>query len=246
MGDLSYTIRQHFSFTPEELRAIVIGIIISAFMFSFNDWGTTAFNVTEGLRNLFDAMLIVTLAFLVHHSAQRIVALGVGFKVEYRIWMYGIIIGLALTIVSRGTLWLLLPGGIIVYHMAGHRIGSFRYGLNYWPMGMIGMIGPLANVALAMLFELLLLLAPVNILIQKAIVFNLWFALFTFLPIPPLDGSHLFWASRLVYIFMAGAMIGMALSLYFLGVFASIIIGIIFGAVCWFLYYWYAEREKKI
>lgn len=242
MGSLSYAIKEHFTFSAEEIRALVIGILLSAFMYSFDDWGVQAFSVGEGLRNLFDAMLIATLAFLVHQSAQRIVALGVGFKVEYRIWMYGLIIGLALTLVTRGKLWLFAPGGIIVYHMVGHRLGSFRYGLNYWPLGMIGLVGPLSNLALAMLFKLLLLLAPTNILLQKALVFNIWLALFTMLPIPPLDGSHLFWASRMVYVFMVGAVIGMSLALFFLGVFAAIILGILFGVGCWLAYFWYFEK----
>ncbi|MBI4150484.1 hypothetical protein HY488_03700 [Candidatus Woesearchaeota archaeon] len=242
MGSLSYTIKEHFTFTPEELRALVIGILLTGFMFSFDEWGTTTFSLSEGLRNLVNAILIATLAFLVHQSAQRIVALSVGFKLEYRIWMYGIIIGLALTIVSRGKLWLLAPGGIIAYHLVGHRIGSFRYGLNYWPLGMIGLVGPLSNLVLAMVFKLLLLLAPTNVLLQQAMVFNIWFALFTILPIPPLDGSHLFFASRLMYMFMLGAVIGMSTALYFFGIFASIVLGIIFGVVCWLSYFWHFEK----
>ena len=70
MGDLSYTIKEHFTFTSEELRALIIGIIISAFMFSFDEWGAATFDVGIGLRNLFNAMLIATLAFLVHQCGN--------------------------------------------------------------------------------------------------------------------------------------------------------------------------------
>lgn len=242
MADLSYTIKEHFTFTPEELRALVIGVLLTAFMFSFDNWGAATFNIGEGLRNLINAALIATLAFLVHQSAQRIVALAVGFKIEYRIWMYGLIIGLALTIVSRGKLWLFAPGGIIAYHLVGHRIGSFRYGLNYWPLGMIGLVGPLSNLALALLFKLLLLLAPANVLLKEALVFNIWFAIFTILPIPPLDGSHSFFASRLMYMFMLGAVIGLSIALYFFGIFVSVIVGLLLGVACWLSYFWYFEK----
>jgi len=242
MGDLSYTVKQHFTFTQEELRALAIGVILTAFMFSFNDWGDTTFSLGEGLRNLLNAVLIALLTFIVHQSAQRIVALSVGFKIEYRIWMYGLIIGLALTIVSRGKLWFFAPGGIIAYHLVGHRIGSFRYGLNYWPLGMIGLVGPLSNLVLAMLFKLLLLLSPTNTLLQSAMVFNIWFALFTILPIPPLDGSHLFFSSRLMYVFMLGAVIGMAIALYFFGVFAALTLGLVLGIICWLSYFWFFEK----
>ncbi len=242
MQGLSYTIKQHFSFSPEEIRSLLLGILLCAFMFSFNNWGTGSFNLAEGLRNLFSATLIVALAFLVHHSVQRIAALAIGFKLEYRIWLYGILIGLALTVVSNGRLWFFAPGGLIAYHMVGHRLGSFRYGLNYWPLGMIGLLGPLSNLALAMIFKLLLLVAPTNVLIQQAIVFNIWFALFMFLPLPPLDGSHLFFASRLTYIFMAGAIIGISFALYFLGVFLALVLGLLLGFGCWLSYYWYFEK----
>ena len=229
--------KKYYTFNAEELRAILFGAIGLAFIISFNEWGVTTFDLGYGLRHLFNAFLIVILSFLVHLSVQRVLALWFGFKAEYRVWLYGLGIGLVLVIVSRGRLWFLAPGGIVVYHMVGHRLGSFRYGLNYWPLGLVGMSGPMASVILAIFFKFLLGYMPDNVLLQKALVFNIWYAIVTMLPIPPLDGSHTFFASRLFYTFWLGVVIGLCLALYFLPIWAAFLIGLLMGLVIIYLTY---------
>lgn len=212
-----------------------------AFVFSFNDWGEGGFQFFVGIRNLFNALLIALLALLVHASMQRIAALYIGFKAEYRNWLYGLIFSIVLAIVSRGELLFLAPGGMIAYHMAGHRLGAFRYGINYWGMSLCAMIGSLANLALAVLFKVLLSLAPTNLLLKQAFIFNLLLAVFTMLPIPPLNGSHLFFVSRLTYAFSFTSIVAMAALLYFFGIFIALFVGLLIGVVCWQAYYWIFE-----
>jgi len=230
MGDLSYNIKKYFKFDASEIRAMIIGVVVLGFIISFDEWGIgKEVDLYFGLNNLFNAILIMLLAMLVHVSAQRIAALSVGFRAQYKIWTYGIIIGVILAFFSAGKLWFLAAGGVIVHHMAGHRLGYFRYGLNYWPLGIVGIAGPIANLFLAIIFKMLLLSFPENILLQQAMVVNIWFALFNMLPIPPLDGSHMFFASRTFYVFAFAAMAGLGLSIYFLGPFISLFLGLLFG-----------------
>ncbi len=242
MGDLSLNIKRYFRFSADEVRSIIIGIIIMAFIFSFDSWGVETFDLGYGLKNFFNAILIITLSFLVHLSVQRIFALAGGFRVEYKNWLYGILIGIALIIISNGKVWFFAPGGLVVYMMAGHRLGSFRYGLNVWPVGVVGMVGPLANLVLALFFKILFTAFPENTLLYSAMSFNLWFAIFTMLPIPPLDGSKIFFASRVVYVFAFTGVIAMSAALFFLGVFLSFLIGLIVGVICWLTYTWMFER----
>lgn len=233
MGTVTYLLERNFKFSGEELRALIIGILVMAFIFSFNQWGDKTFDLLVGLKNLFNAILIATLSLLAHNSMQRVAALYTGFKFEYRYWMYGLIIGLVLAFVSRGNLIFLAPGGIIAYHMAGHRLGAFRYGLNYWNMALAAVTGPLANLALAVVFKLLLYAFPHNILLSHALTFNLLLAVFTMLPIPPLDGSHLMFSSRLAYAFLYGTILGMSAVIYFLGIGLAFLVGILIGVICW-------------
>ena len=242
MHNLSYQIKKYFSFNEAELRALGISILVMAFIYSSAKGGPEdVFVATYWVKNFLIAVVISTLSLFVHQTAQRVLGLSVGFRVEYRLWLYGILIGLVVAIISKGAIWFLAPGGILVYHMAGHRIGSFRYGLNYWPLGITGLVGPLANIALALVFKLLLVVSPENIVLLDALKFNLYFAVFSMLPVPPLDGSHLFFASRMTYIFAFCAMTAGAIAMFFLGIFVSLLIAIAVGAGCWFAYYWFYE-----
>lgn len=243
LRSLWYDIKKYYGFKPDEIRAIAAGVFVIAFVISFNEWGIEKFDLMYGLRNLFNALLIVLLSFLVHISAQRVMALFCGFKVEYRLWMYGLGLALILAVVSRGKLWFIVPGGIIVYHLTGHRLGSFRYGLNFWPLGLTGASGPIGSVFLAIFFKLLLYISPGNALLHKAMVFNIWYALLTMLPIPPLDGSHMFFSSRLTYVFMYGFIIGLCISLYFFSVAISVVLGIVLAIILWQASYWLFEKE---
>jgi len=180
---------------------------------------------------------------MIHLSVQRVIALAGGFKIEYKNWLYGILLGLGLIIVSNGHLWFLAPGGLVIYMMPGHRLGAFRYGLNVRPMGVIAMAGSLASVVLALLFKVLFTVFPANTLLFTAMKFNLWFAIFTMLPIPPLNGSHMFFASRIAYVFAFTGIIALSAALFFFGVFLSLLIGVVVGAACWISYAWFFERQ---
>src|SRR3989338_2012851 len=132
-----------------------ISILAMAFIFSSAKGGPQdTFVASYWIKHFLLATLIAALALLARQAVQRVVGLSIGFRVEYRLWLYGTLIGLVIAVISKGAIWFLAPGGILVYHMAGHRLGSFRYGLNYWPLGMTGLVGPLTNIALALIFKI--------------------------------------------------------------------------------------------
>ena len=251
MGNLIDKLNRYFTFNPEEIKGILGSTLIIAFIISFKLWGPgNEFNFAYGLKNLFNSILIVLLSILVHISAQKIYGLHIGFKVEFRTFWPGLLIALVLCFVSRGAIWFLVPGGIVLYHMAQHRLGFFRYGLNYWSLGMISAIGPLANVVLAALLAVIayggVIIPPMTpitttTLIGRVISLNLWLAIFTMLPIPPLDGSNMFFASRLLYAFAFGCIVGYALLVLLLG-FYSLVFVIVMGIIFWFLAYQVLER----
>jgi Zn-dependent protease len=233
MGELWNRVKIHHRFSPAELKALTIGIFVIAFIFSFDDWGVEKFDFFIGLKNFLIAILLAAVTILVNQSAHRITALSTGFKAEYRIWIYGIIIGLVLTFVTKGKFLALIPGGMVVYHMAGLRLGAFRYGLNYWAQAMVALAGPLANVMLIIIFKIMLYFLPGNSLLLAAITMNIWYTIINMLPIPPLDGSHLFFVSRLVYVFSFGTIAGFLILLYFYGIFVSFLLAIVIGFIVW-------------
>ncbi|MBU3941577.1 MAG: hypothetical protein KKF74_01560 [Nanoarchaeota archaeon] len=251
MSDLIDKTKRYFSFNSEEIKGILGSTLIIAFIISFKLWGPgNEFNFAYGLKNLFNSILITLLAILVHISAQKIYGLHLGFKVEFKTFWPGLIIALILCFVSGGAIWFLIPGGIVLYHMAQHRLGFFRYGLNYWSLGMISAIGPLANVCIAALLAVIayggVIIPPMTpiattTLVGRAISLNLWLAIFTMLPIPPLDGSNVFFASRLLYAFAFGCIVGYAMLVLFLG-FYSLVFVILMGIIFWFITYQVMEK----
>jgi len=241
--DLSDKIKKYFKFTPLEIRSLIIAILVIAFIISFRDWGRASFDLTLGLFNYFNAILIVALSLLIHISVQRIWSLGTGYRLEWKMWSFGLLFGLIVVFLTNGVFWVILPGGFIVHHMAGHRLGWFRYGINYWAVGLIAVTGPVATIFLAAIFKSLGGFLA-NSLIQKVVIFNIVYAVYSILPVPPLDGSRTFYGSRMLYAFSTAFIVATAILLNLnLGVGIAIISSLFIGIVLWLLYYIFFESK---
>ncbi len=240
MGTYTNLLKKYFVFSRNEIRDIIVTVLILGFMFSFRSWGFGKFDVNAGIQNLVSSILIVALALLVHVSAQRMLALRKGFQIEYQMWIYGLLAALVICFVSRGYVVLVIAGGIMMYSLEGHRLGKWRYHMSHKDLGMVSLIGPVMNIALAIFFKLLLMISPNNILLTRALAINLWFAFFTMLPIPKLDGLNVFYMGRSTWAFAFMGILIASLLLYFsTSIFWSIIAAVVAGLlamVLWFIY----------
>ena len=242
-ADLKDKIKNHYRFTPSELKGLIISILVLSFVISFREWGADKFSLISGLFNWFNSILIVTLVMLVYNFVQKIIGLSAGYHVEYKMWTTGLLISLLLAFVSRGRVWVLLPGGIMLHHLAGHRLGHFRYELSYFAHGMISVGGTIALITLAAIFKVLNAIFESSLL-QKVIVFSIVLAIYDILPIPPLSGSKLFFGSRMTYAFMFCTIIAAGVLLMVdINVLMAILGSIVIGVVCWLLYYIFFERK---
>ncbi|MAH33365.1 hypothetical protein CL615_03155 [archaeon] len=242
--DLLDKLKRYFKFTPLELRGLSIAILVMAFIISFREWGSGSnFNFTIGLFNFFNAVLIVALSVLVHISIQRIWALATGYRLEWRMWGFGLVFGVIIAFLTNGLFWLILPGGIMVHHLAGHRLGWVRYGINYWALGLIALGGPLASISLAILFKAVSGVV-FNALIQKVIIFNIAYAVFSLIPIPPLDGSRTLYGSRMLYAFSTAGIVAAAILINLnIGVWVAVVTSVFVGILLWLLYYMFFEHK---
>ena len=246
MFELKERIKKYFGFSKDEIKSLTIVILLIGFIVGFNDGRENNVIDTFYAFNMLSSILIVALTVLVHISAQRIVGLQAGFKTQFKVWWYGIAFGLIASFISKGNVWILLPGGIFVLMLEKHRLGKFRYGLNYWPIGLTSFTGPLANILLALFFRVLsnIDVLSSNVLLEKAILVNVAYALYTYLPIPPLDGFALFYASRLTFVFTYGTLLGAAIILVLnVSLLLTIIGALLIGGLIWGTYYWKFERE---
>lgn len=234
-----FRVKQFFRFQKEEVKHLLISIIVVTFIFAFND-KRDSFNMAFWLTNFLIVGFIVALTFIVHVSAQKVFALQVGYIAEYRMWTTGLILGAVVALLSGGSWFVLLPGGIFIQHMAIQRLGKFRYGLNIKSMGNIAASGSVANLVLATfavaMSKQLHIMPPFFDLMAKI---NFFFLIFMLLPLPKLPGLYLFFASRLTYVFVFTSL-GAYVLLVSFNVF-SWILSIIIGVICWLLFYMYAE-----
>ena len=264
MGNYTYKLNRYFGFTSREIFAIVIGVLLCAFIFTFGKWGytvdkesspiidnkwtylrattedtVTLIDLRYGLKNFFYAIIIAAISILVHNSVQKMVAIANGFKPEHLASRWTMLAGFTLSLLSGGTLSFLAPIKMMMYHLPSQRVGEFKYGLNFWTLGVVGFMGPISSILLAIIFKILLYLSPGNVVLEMGLFFNLWFAASNLLPIPPLDGTHMFFCSRHFYLFSAGALFAIIILLAFVGVLFSLIIGIIIAIILFFFAYLY-------
>lgn len=235
----------YFAYTTKEVRDLIFCILVAGFVFSFNDWGTGGFSLVTGFVNFLLVTLLAALAFFVHLSVQRVVALMLGFKAEFKVWWTGLVISLVFAFVTATlfnfSLAIILPGGLFIAMLVRHRLGEFRYGVNYWENGVIAVWGPVASILLAFVFKILLLIFPGSWFLHKALLINLVYAVCSILPIPPLDGLNVFFAGRLLYIISFGLIIGVALLIYWANLLFALLGGLVIGLAIIFLYYKYIE-----
>lgn len=238
MWEYADKLKRHFRFSKGEVQFLLIGSIVIGFIFALRKWQ----NATIG--DFILGVIIVLVSLTVHLSGQKMLGIKLGLGVEYKMWWNGLAIGLIASIISRGRIWwLILPGGIIFSLMARERLGRFRYGLNYWPLGWIGFMGPIFSIILGTIFkniEIYLSSTPVP-LFQSIFVFNLALAVCTMLPIPPLDGHYMFYGSRSWFVILFGTVFAYALLVAL--DFYSWIFAIIAGLIIWLVYYFKFEKE---
>lgn len=222
---------KYFWFSSEEWKALIIIILIGAVIYSWNSWGDVSFSVAAGVRNLVLAVVLVGVAVLVHHVAQRLLAIEYGFRPEQRLWWYGLVIGLLLAIMSRGSLVFFAASSTIIHLLPVHRLGAFRYGANMSTIAKVSLIGPFANATLAWITKLLMVGGWVSPSAgHRFFMLNACFAVMNLLPIPPLDGSRILYSSRSHYTFIfiafaAFAVLGYAFYIY--SPTAAFIVGIV-------------------
>jgi len=239
--NLKHYFKVHGKLSKNELKAVIITIIVLAFITGFDD-GAKTFVFNNWIANFITVLIIVTIAVAVKQFGYRLGGAIAGFEIKYQIWWYGAAVALIIAIISKGRIWLLIPGAVMCSHSKINRLGFFRYGANVKAMSMI----PLASNLSLLFFGAIIKSIDVwffsgsNTFIDKLFLFTIFYAAWSLLPIPPLDGSKLMFQSRLVYAFVFGCFAGYAILLA-LGVY-SYFWALIIGIFVWFTYYMVFEK----
>ena len=225
-----------------EKRGIIITIVLLSFIFSFRDWGVDSFDPLLGFQNFILTLIIVAVAMAIHEITHRTVALWMGYRSQYKAWMLGLVIGLVVAFVSNGHWPFIAPGALVITHMKTHRLGKFWYELNYKDLSWIAMSGSIALVLFAIIMKSMYLATGLEFF-EKAMLVNIWIALFHMLPIPPANGSRVFFGTRFIYVFLLGSMIGCAALLAFVSGIAALLGSIFIGAILLFVFFVFVDKR---
>ncbi len=243
MGELAFRIKRFYRWEPRELRDIWLSILGITFIFAYND-GRATFNLALWLINFLMTAVIVVVSFFLYDGAMKVSALQQGYRAEYRMWPTGIGLGIIVTLLTGGKFPLVLAGGLFLHHHMILRLGKFRYGINRIAYGTIAAAGAFAHLILmtiALAFSRQLHILPT--FFDYAARINGIMIIYNLLPIPKTNGIHIFFMSRLSYVFIAATLTGYVL-LSLAGIY-SWILAFIIGAACWFLWYWFIEGGGK-
>jgi Zn-dependent protease len=126
------------SFTAREVRDILISMLVIAVIFAYLINGR---NINENLIVLVPALLIsVGLGFVLHELAHKFVAVRYGFFAEFKMWLEGLILALAMAFLIGFVF--VAPGAVYIH---GEHISREQN-------GKISIAGPVVNILLALFF----------------------------------------------------------------------------------------------
>lgn len=230
-------IKRYFPFGRAELIWILVSVLVMAFIVGFRFDSNNEFSLSSFLFNFALSVIAVTLAVFVHETAHRLVGLNMGYKTEFKPFIYGLVAGAILAFMTYGKVIFLAYSGVFLDIMEKHRLGYFRYRLGYFDLGKASLAGPLANLFLAALVKGMWFLPQA--LSDKLILVNVLFAITNALPIPPLDGINIMYASKTAYPFVLGAIIscGLLLLVHGLSVWVAIAASLIIGVLTAILFF---------
>ncbi|RLG20392.1 site-2 protease family protein [Candidatus Micrarchaeota archaeon] len=189
-----------------EFKDIVISVlaISIAFTLALSDgiFGLRRLLLDAVAMRFIVALVTVGFGFVLHELAHRFMARKYGHYAAYQAWPMGLQLAL---ITSLFGFVFAAPGATVIY---AHYLSRREHGV-------ISVIGPLTNVALAFLFvaalPIYLLLLPIELatlIFAYGYQINLWLAFFNLLPFGPLDGKKVMawnstlWLTLIVSIFL--------------------------------------------
>jgi hypothetical protein len=235
--------RYGFTLSKDEIKQIVISVLLIAFIWSFNKWGSTTFNFMEGIKNFILGALFAFIGIIFNQVGQRLVAVHYGYDPVYEYGMMGLMMGMIVTFASRGLLIFFLPGAINIRHLAASRLGEFRYYTNDWEWAKAGFMGPFLNIFLATILAFF----KQNLIVQQLIWMNVFFAWYSLIPLPGNLGLYLFYPHIYFWSFTVGFVLASTVLLFLVMKLAFspiliLIFALLFGA---FAMFWHYQKDGK-
>jgi Zn-dependent protease len=182
------------SFTPREVRDIIISMSAIAIIFASLISGFKIQNTNINNLNVFIALIpalliAVGLGFVLHELAHKFVAVRYGFYAEFRMWFEGLALAFVMAFVLGFVF--VAPGAVYIH-------GNY---ISREENGKISIAGPLVNIVIALFFFSLIPFVnhhPVDItgfiisnIIWFGFIINSILAAFNLIPLGIFDGAKI-------------------------------------------------------
>ncbi len=185
----------------KELRDLVISALVLALAFGIAlSGGVRVFQQPHVLALAVGiALVAVSLGFVFHELAHRLVARRFNCFAEYVMWPMGLVVALGFSLFG----FVFAAPGAVMISPRSTVWGTIS--LSERNVGLISLAGPATNLGLAVVFLVLDAVQP-HLLFTMGAYINTWLALFNLMPFGPLDGAKIFrWNKGFWLIAIAGA-----------------------------------------
>ncbi len=184
--------KSKISFSITEIKHLLVAMLAIAFAFSLILNSKEIFysgKLTYSPWFFLSSLVAVGFAFIFHELGHKFVAQRKGCWAEFRAWPAGIILAVALAVVSRGGFVFAAPGAVMISPAKRTRFGTAFTILSPSDMGKISSAGAIINIIQAVIFSLLAFVFVNISIFPIAAQVNAWLAIFNLIPFGMLDGA---------------------------------------------------------
>jgi len=247
-------------FARQEIKAILISIIVLAMVFGLNDKRET-FEFGFWIVNLLGIIVIVAFSLLFREYMRKLIAKRYGAETEIKMWSItrfwftkktkflfvigkkqfesfpiGIILPLLINLISFGNVYVPLTNSTDIKEDIRKRTGRRFVHITELETGIIALSGAMVSLFLAFVFSII-----GREFFSQLITINLWMALFSFVPFGNLDGTKIFFGSRTLYVTVLAFTVLFSILLWITSAFSSVIISVIGALIITFVYFYLLE-----
>ena len=221
---------RHLRFRVDELRdalvvSVVFAVIVSLGYQSTGDLVTRSEWMSYLLVILFFSLVMMG----VYIFSQKAVGIMLGYDVKFQIWYLGLLVGVMFGFLSKGAIYLLIPGAVFVKTIPSLRIGKYFSGYTFREDAWIHFLGLAFLLVFAMALKPFAAASPI---FGTFIAMCIAVALFGMLPLPYLAGGKILFSSKFLYLFSVGYLIVFSAMLLYstvlLTLFTSVVGGLLF------------------
>ncbi|MBI2040948.1 MAG: hypothetical protein HYT16_02485 [DPANN group archaeon] len=192
-----------FKTSRTEIQHITIALLALAFAFSLVLFRKEIFSggFNYNFRFFTETLIAVGFAFVLHELGHKFVAEKYGLWAEFRMWPFGLMLAIGMSLISKGSFVFAAPGATMIAPIRETKNGFVmkHVSITKEKMGKIGLAGPVVNNILTLFFVALSLAFGLEVFKTGAFV-NAGLAIFNLLPFAVLDGQKIWSWSKGVWL----------------------------------------------